>query len=210
MYSNNISSKVGIMFHDLKRKILGMVVDKPISESEIDMIYSYVASETGMRSQTILNDMLYELNNNLLKTEFFDEVAKRNKFRAMNLNREIMDKYKFNIEYNIEYKQPPMLLQAVKVGGTTLALGGACEIGVVLISGLTMSSLMPIPIGVLFAVALGVAIVDYLVIGPKRDAKALNQALDRYFADAEQQFLNWFDEIEIYFYQRVEEIKQTL
>ena len=98
----------------------------------------------------------------------------------------------------------------MKVGGTVFIIGGAAEIGTVLIRGLSFSSLAPIPVGVLIALSLGAVLADYYFIAPSRSKKALLQALNNYFIEAKRQLLNWFDEVEKYFNMRVEEIKQTL
>ena len=84
------------------------------------------------------------------------------------------------------------------------------EIGAVLIKGLSLSSLIPVPVGILIVVSLISAIIGYFTICKTNSKKNMVKALDIYLKDTKKQFILWFDEIEKYFYDRVEEIKLSL
>lgn len=210
MYRTKIEPKIDKMFNDLINKMNDIVEKSSSSKETITLTTSLVSSELAIRSQSILSDMIFDLTNSLLKTEFFSDVSKRNKFYRVNLRSEIINKYQFSPVSSVNYKEVSRELQALKVGGVTLAAGGAIEVGAVLISGLSLSSLVPIPIAALVAVSIGAALTDYYAIEPARSKKALKGALDNYLIQTKGQFLNWFDEIERYFNKRVEEIKQTM
>ena len=210
MYKTKIEPKIDKMFNDLINKVYDIVERSSSSKETITLTTSLVSSELAIRSQSILSDMIFDLTNSLLKTEFFSDVSKRNKFYRVNLRSEIINKYQFSPASSVNYKEVSRELQALKVGGVTLAAGGAIEVGAVLISGLSLSSLVPIPIAALVAVSIGAALTDYYAIEPARSKKALKEALNNYLIQTKGQFLNWFDEIERYFNKRVEEIKQTM
>ena len=210
MYRTKIEPKIDKMFNDLINKINDIVERSSSSKETITLTTSLVSSELAIRSQSILSDMIFDMTNSLLKTDFFSDVSKRNKFYRVNLRSEIINKYQFSPASSVNYKEISRELQALKVGGVTLAAGGAIEVGAVLISGLSLSSLVPIPIAALVAVSIGAALTDYYAIEPARSKKALKGALDNYLTQTKGQFLNWFDEIERYFNKRVEEIKQTM
>lgn len=210
MYKTKIEPKIDKMFNDLINKVNDIVERSSSSKETITLTTSLVSSELAIRSQSILSDMIFDLTNSLLKTEFFSDVSKRNKFYRVNLRSEIINKYQFSPASSVNYKEVSRELQALKVGGVTLAAGGAIEVGAVLISGLSLSSLVPIPIAALVAVSIGAALTDYYAIEPARSKKALKEALNNYLIQTKGQFLNWFDEIERYFNKRVEEIKQTM
>ena len=210
MYSATIKPKVDVMFDDLRKKVSSIVIESSTSTEAINKITKLVSSELAARSKSILSDMLFDLSDNLMKTDFFADIARQNKFSGINLRQEILNKYQFAPSTTVNYKEASRTIQALKVGGATLVVGGVAEIGVVLIAGLSLSSLVPIPISVLVVASVGIALADYYAIEPKKSKKALAQALDSYLVAAKQQFLNWFDEVEKYFNMRVEEIKQTL
>ena len=210
MYSTTIKPKVDVMFNDLRKKVSAIVIESSTSNEAINNVTKLVSSELAARSKSILSDMLFDLSDKLIDTEFFADIAKQNRFAEINLRQEILSKYQFAPSTTVNYREASRTVRALKVGGTTFVVGGAIEIGVVLIAGLSLSNLVPIPISILIVASIGAAMADYYAIEPAKNKKALAQALDNYLVDAKQQFLNWFDEVEKYFNVRVEEIKQAM
>lgn len=210
MYSTTIKPKVDVMFNDLRKKVSAIVIESSTSNEAINNVTKLVSSELAARSKSILSDMLFDLSDKLIDTEFFADIAKQNRFAEINLRQEILSKYQFAPSTTVNYREASRTVQALKVGGATFVVGGAIEIGVVLIAGLSISNLVPIPISILIVASIGAALADYYAIEPAKNKKALAQALDNYLVDAKQQFLNWFDEVEKYFNVRVEEIKRAM
>lgn len=210
MYSTTIKPKVDVMFNDLRKKASAIVIESSTSNEAINNVTKLVSSELAARSKSILSDMLFDLSDKLMDTEFFADIAKQNRFAEINLRQEILSKYQFAPSTTVNYGEASRTVQALKVGGATFVFGGAIEIGVVLIAGLSISNLVTIPISILIVASIGAALADYYAIEPAKNKKALEQALDNYLVDAKQQFLNWFDEVEKYFNVRVEEIKQAM
>lgn len=210
MYSTTIKPKVDVMFNDLRKKVSAIVIESSTSNEAINNVTKLVSSELAARSKSFLSDMLFDLSDKLMDTEFFADIARQNRFAEINLRQEILSKYQFAPSTTVNYREASRTVQALKVGGATFVVGGAIEIGVVLIAGLSISNLVPIPISILIVASIGAALADYYAIEPAKNKKALAQALDNYLVDAKQQFLNWFDEIEKYFNVRVEEIKQAM
>lgn len=210
MYSTTIKPKVDVMFNDLRKKVSAIVIESSTSSEAINNVTKLVSSELVTRSKSILSDMLFDLSDKLMDTDFFADIAKQNRFAEINIRQEILSKYQFAPSTTVNYREASKTVQALKVGGATFVVGGTIEIGVVLIAGLSLSSLVPIPISILIVASIGAAMADYYAIEPAKNKKALAQALDNYLVDAKQQFLNWFDEVEKYFNVRVEEIKQAM
>jgi hypothetical protein len=210
MYSTAIIPKVEKMFGELRAKVSEIAAETNSANEAVNKIVQLVSSETAIRSKTILSDMLFDLSDSLLKTAFFSDITKQNKFFELNLRQEILNKYQFTSNSAIDYKEAAQMVQALKVGGGTFVIGGIGAIGTVLIKGRSLSSLVPVPVSVLVIAALGAALVDYLAIEPNRSKKNFTQAAENYLTAVQQQFLNWFDEVENYFNKRVDEIKQTI
>jgi len=210
MYSTTIKPKVDKMFSDLDRQAKEIIATSTSMNEAVARATRLVSSEVSTRSKTILSDMLDDLTNALMETEFFSDISKQNAFYRVNLQEEILSKYQFTPSASVNYKEASRTVQALKVGGITLAAGAVVEVGVVLIAGLSLSSLVPIPVSVLVVASIGAALADYYAIEPAKNKKNLALAFDGYLTQAKQQFLNWFDEVEKYFNTRVEEIKQTV
>lgn len=210
MYSSKINSKVDVMFDELQKKISAIVASSSTSREAIDRVTATVSSELTARSKSILSDMLFDLSDGLMETGFFKDISRQNKFSEINLRQEILNKYKFAPSTTVDYKVASRKIEALAVGGSVLVVGGVAEIGTVLIKGLSISNLTPVPIGVLLVAALGAALADYCAISPTRSKKKMVAAVDTYLDQIKIQLLNWFDEVERYFTIRVEEIKKTM
>ncbi len=210
MYSTTIKPKVDKMFSDLDRQAKEIITTSTSMNEAVARATRLVSSEISTRSKTILSDMLDDLTNALMETEFFTDISKQNAFYRVNLQEEILSKYQFTPSATVNYKEASRMVQALKVGGITFAAGAVVEVGIVLIAGLSLSSLVPIPVSVLVVASIGAALADYYAIEPAKNKQNLALAFDGYLTQAKQQFLNWFDEVEKYFNARVEEIKQTL
>ena len=202
--------KVDKMFVELKTRVASIITESSTSKEATNKIMETVSSELATRSKSLLSDMLFDLNDALMETDFFADIAKQNRFTEANLRKEILDKYQFTASTTIDYKEASRKINALAVGGVTLLVGGAIEIGYVLIKGLSLSTLVPIPISVLIVASMGAAFADYYKVEPNRSRKALQTAIDNYLDKAKAQFIGWFDEVEKYYNKRVEEIKQTI
>ena len=154
--------------------------------------------------------MLFDLRKATLHTDFFADVSRQNRFSEVNLRYEIMSKYQFTPNTTVNYEEASKTVQALKIGGATFVIGGAIEIGAVLAAGLSVSSLVPIPISILIVASIGAALADYHVLEPAKNKKRLAHALNTYLEEVKKQFLKWFDDVEQYYNQRVEEIKQDM
>lgn len=201
MYSKKINYKIEKMFNDLRVEANELVSEMTSTSDTINRICQRVSSEMSSRSKTILSDMLFDLNDTLLENPYFTDISQQNKLLELNLRQEILNKYQFEANAIVNYQEASSIIQAIKVGSGTLA------IGVVLKAAL--SGLIIVPIGVLIMAAFGAAMVNYLVLEPNKNKKNLLQAIDKYFSEAQQQLLSWFDEVEHYFNRRIYEVKQT-
>ncbi|OON85784.1 hypothetical protein BXO88_11045 [Oribacterium sp. C9] len=210
MYSDSIKDKVNTMFDDLKKRVYIIVSNSNTATEAAQKVTNLASSELASRSKSLLSDMLFDLSDSLMNTDYFKDISKQNRFTEINLRQEILSKYQFAATGTVNYNETSRETRALKVGGITFVIGGVSELGYVLISGLSLSSLFPIPIGTLIAVSIGTALTDYYAIEPKREKKAMLNALNDYFEQAKKQFIDWFDEVERYFNMRVEEIKCTI
>ena len=210
MYSDKITPKIDKMFVELKTRVATIIAESSTSKKTTDEITETVSSELSTRSMSLLSDMLFDLTDDLMETDYFADIAKQNRFIEANLRQEILNKYQFSASSTIDYKEASKKLNALKVGGVTFLAGSAVGIGYVLIKRLSLSTLVPIPIRVLIVASIGAAIADYYAVEPNRSKTALNTAIDNYLDQAQKQFISWFDEVENYYNKRVEEIKQTL
>lgn len=210
MYSESIKNKVERMFADLREQSSSIIIDASTSKEASERITKLVSSELATRSKSILSDMLFALTDTLMETEDFRDIARQNRFTEINLRQEILSKYQFSPDATLDYKEASREITAMIAGGATFVVGGAIEVGYVLVSGLKFSTLVPIPVSVLIVASIGATLTEYFVSGPKRSRKAMKNTIYTYLDHTEEQFIGWFDEVENYFYKRVGEIKREL
>jgi len=211
MYSAKLKPKVDEMFIELLTMIDLIIAESSSVDEATIKIAQLVGSETASRSKTILSDMLFDLNDALMEISFFDDLAKQNKFREINLRQEILGKYQFIARTDVGFEEASQIVRSIKIAGCAVAVVGAVGVGTVLAKGLTASSLVtPIPISVLIFATLGAVLVDYLAIAPNKSKKGLSVAISNYITEVKIQFLDWFDEIERYFNARAEELMQSM
>lgn len=210
MYSTSMKPKVDTLFEELIKKSHAIVNEAATYSEAVDRVTKLAGSELAARSKTILSDMLFELSDSVMETDFFTDVVRQNQFIEANLRQEVLNKYQFAPDVTMDYKEASRTIRALETGGAAFALIGLAEVGTVLMKRLSFSSLVPVPVSLLIIASIGAAMADYYVVEPKRSRKATKAALETYFVQMKQQFLTWFDEIETYFNKRVEEIKQTI
>lgn len=210
MYSKKIEEKVNVMFSELRKKTSSIVNKSSSPSNAIDMITQLASSELSSRSKSILSDMLFELSDEAMRSEFFSDIGSQNRFYEVNIRQEILNKYHFSTKEEIKYSDESNSANAFKAGASTFAIGSVAVLGYVLVKELSVSSLVPISVCALIALSIGVALTDYYAIEPKRNKKSLEEALDKYLSESQVQFMDWFDEVEKYFNTRVEEIKNEM
>ncbi|WP_354692653.1 hypothetical protein [Phytobacter sp. RSE-02] len=211
MYSEMIAPKIDKMFNDLRIDIQEVVYETGSLNDAINNIYQRVISETTSRSELMLGDMLFELDRALFNTPFFaDNISRKNEYSSLGLRKEITNKHQFTTTATVNYQEASRIIHAFKIGSGVLIFGGVLGLGVIVSSGLELSSLVPIPVSALFAAAIGAAMMDYLFIEPKKSKKRFSSAVDKYLNEAKEQYLNWFDSVEDYYNMRVAQIKETI
>lgn len=203
MYSNKIKPKIEKIFNDLRIEADDLVSEMTSANEIVSIVCQRVSSVTALRSKTILSEMLFDLNDSLIQKSFFIDIAQQNKFAELNLRQEILSKYQFAADISVDYQEASRMIQPIKVAVGTGA------IGVVLIAGLS-TGLAAVPIAAVIAAAFSASMIDYLANEPNRSKQNISKAIDKYFTEAQEQLLNWFDEVENYFNKRAAEIKQTL
>lgn len=218
MYSETIQHKVEQMFDELRTKVHKTVDSSKTVKEATERIGCMVESETSARSQTILDDMLLELTNTLFDDPFFEDPARRNGFRKADLKQEILDRYQFQTNADINYQDAPRLVKALELGGAGLvgaALGKFGPVGVRAVIRFIWGHSLPAPstrlsVSIVVAAALVGMLVEYRLAQPSLSRRKFKKAADSYLMEAKRQFLLWFDEVEAYFYIRAGEIKATL
>lgn len=204
MYSDILKSKIDKMFDEISEKVSDAIAVSTTKEIAADNISRIVASATTSRSKTMLSDMYSDLSKAVL--DKISDVSIQNRFYEADLRKEIFDKYDFlsNLE-NFDYKEINRLKISLGVGAGALAVGGT-GIGIYAALSHALISTLVIPIAIVFAVAVGAFCASYFVATEKINKSKFKAAILAYLEAVKKDYISWFDEIEVYFNKRVEEI----
>lgn len=204
VYSEILESKVDKMFQDLSNRASEIIsYSETVQEAE-EKIISAVASETATRSKTMLSDMYAHLSKQVLESEEFSDVARKNRFYEINIRKKLFDKYRFDASMGtLDFKEISRIYTSLAASAGTAMLGG------VLIVALSPAGLA-IPIAIVVAASVAAFCVSYYKVTPKVNKGNLEKAIGNYLSETRSEFAKWFDEVERYFRSCVENLIHSL
>ena len=171
------------------------------------MIIDTVSSELVMRSKTLITDMYAQMSNNTLSSTMFDDPERKSQFYEANIRREIISKYQFDIttvnafKNGIQYKELHRLYSSLAVSAGTTAVGGILKY--------VLTTTVNVPIVVIIAGAVAAFCVSYFKIIPSQNKVKFDGAVEDFLSELKKEFIVWFDEIEIYYNERIQGLVNT-
>lgn len=206
MYHKIINQKVKYILSELESKCINIIDNNTISTEIFIKITTIVSKELLVRTDSILTDLLYDLQDKALKDPIFKDISIRNRFHSLNLIESILDQYKFNVE-NFEYNKAKSNRQSFIIG-----------IGVFVVSylifaffyGFKRLIFSPTPIVILLLVSSIATILAHYINNRKNNKRKIKRALNQYFNVIEKDLDKWFEQAENYYNKRVNEFKLTI
>lgn len=196
MYSNTLEDKINKMFSEVNFKVLKIIQDSQTSKIAIEKIEALIFSETRTRSKTMLSDMYMILSKEFL--ESLDNSSQKNIFYEMNLHQKFFENYSFKlINKNIKFTEYNSLKFSLIGSFMTFFLGYLFK------SLLSINSNLFI-----FILPVIVFCVLYFKVIKDINKKEFNNAINVFIKEAKIDYINWFDEVEKYFYRCVKNIKR--
>lgn len=200
MYNKELEKQLHQLFDELSRKANQIASEARTNTEATDRIMRLVSSSISAEAEGYMVDMYACLVDKIKSEEYFKNPENLNAFYRLNLREELNEKYQFNIENidaykkGIEYKEINQLYVAAGAAAGTLALGGILKFA--------LSSVIGIPFPIIIAGALVVACSAYFAI-PTKNRKEYKKAVDKFMKDLENDILDWFVDVEVYFDEQV-------
>lgn len=188
------------MFAELQKRTMKIASEAKTNTEATERIMRVVSGTISSEAEGYMVDMYACLVEKIKNEEFFQNPENMNAFYRLNLREDLNEKYQFNIESidaykrGIEYKEVNQLYVAEGAAAGTLALGGILKF--------TLSSSIGIPFPIIIAGALVAACAAYFAI-PTKNRKDYKKAVDKFLHDLENDILDWFVEVEVYFDRQV-------
>lgn len=200
MYNKELEKQLHQLFEELSEKTNQIASEARTNTEATDRIMRLVSSSISAEAEGYMVDMYACLVEKIKSEEYFNNPENLNAFYRLNLREELNEKYQFNIENidaykkGIEYKEINQLYVAAGTAAGTLALGGILKFA--------LSSVIGIPFPIIIAGALVAACAAYFAI-PTKNRKEYKKAVDKFMRDLENDILDWFVDVEVYFEQQV-------
>lgn len=162
-------------------------------------ICDYVSATIAAESKSLVSSLYTQLSEETLGKEPFLTTRNKNKFYEKDIWALIFDKYSFSTQEKIDYDVVDANVAALPVPLGTAGLGAVLSIA--------LSKTIIIPIALVVAGGL------YLFIRDKKqksNTENFISAIDSYLETIKRELMVWFESIEYFYKQQVEEIKASL
>lgn len=205
LYNRELEQQVHKLFQELAAKTDKIILNSRTKAEATERIMRLVSSTISAEAEGYMIDMYACLVNKIKKEDYFKDPKHLNAFYRLNLREQLNQKYQFNIEdidtykKGIEYKEIHQLYIAAGTAAGTLAVGSILKFALL--------GVLKIPFVVIIAGAVAVACTTYSVI-PIRKKKEYKKAIDKFMRNLENDILNWFVDIEVYFDEQIRMLYQ--
>lgn len=193
----NREKEINEVFSDLKEKLYKLFN----LSSNIDIVSKKIIEKTSLEltieSKMLITDMYSEMSKKTLCSKEFETIERKNRFYGLDIQNEILEKYKFQVTNKIDYKEANKLYTSLGMAAGTMAIGGILKY--------VLQNNINIPFIVIICGAIMAFGVTYF-LKPSVNKKNLEKAVDEFLDKTKKEFIAWFDEIEEYYNRRVRDI----
>ena len=206
MTSEKIKSEVHDLFAKLKDEAFGFIKTYPNSPNNTaKRISNLVATRLSAKSREYIADIYFYLQSEIEEDEYFKDPSHLNRFYRLNLRDELNEKYRFDVDSSMTYKNKIDFEEINRIYATTGATVGSLTLGGIL--KLVILETINIPIAVIIAGSVCAGVTTYFKVSDKNE-KGYRLAVKKYLDDMEKEVLDWLDEVERYFRSRVASLKE--
>jgi len=200
LYNKELEKQAHTLFRELVVKTEEIIASSRTNTDATERIMRLVSSTVSAEAEGYMIDLYASLVDKVKEEEFFKDPEHLNAFYRLNLRDDLNAKYQFSIDSidaykkGIQYKEINSIYASVGAAVGTLAVGGILKFA--------LSSVVNIPFVVVIAGALVAACAAYFAI-PTRNKKEYKRAVDSFLSDLENEILDWFVDVEVYFDEKV-------
>ena len=193
----NREREINEVFSDLKEKLYKLFN----LSSNIDIVSKKIIEKTSLEltieSKMLITDMYSEMSKKTLSSKEFETIERKNRFYELDIQNEILEKYKFKVTDKIDYKEANKLYTSLGMAAGTMAIGGILKY--------VLQNNINIPFIVIICGAVMAFGASYF-LKPSVNKKNLEKAVDEFLDKTKKEFIAWFYEIDEYYNRRVRDI----
>ena len=182
----NREREINEVFSDLKEKLYKLFN----LSSNIDIVSKKIIEKTSLEltieSKMLITDMYSEMSKKTLSSKEFETIERKNRFYELDIQNEILEKYKFKVTDKIDYKEANKLYTSLGMAAGTMAIGGILKY--------VLQNNINIPFIVIICGAVMAFGASYF-LKPSVNKKNLEKAVDEFLDKTKKEFIAWFYEI---------------
>lgn len=201
MSSTNIEAlkpSINKTFEDIRSHISGIEQNTTQRDRIVKAICDYVTLAITAESKSLLSSLYSAMRDQTLKCEPFLTTKNKNIFYDKDIRGIIFNKYNFSVNKTINYRQANEKHRALLLPAGVAGLGAILSIA--------LSKAIILPISLIIAGGL------YYLISKYEKSKNQGEfisAINRYLASVKEELIVWFEHIETFYNEQVEELKHS-
>jgi len=207
MDKSTINESIDNIFSALQEKADKMLnVSENLNEITQNIIH-VVSEELTTQSRTLIVDLYSVLSQETLNQPEFQDMEHKSMFYLADIRGLIYDKYVFD-ETVMESLQEGISVQEINKTYTSIAAAaGTAAVGGVL--KYVLSTRVNIPIVLIFIGAMTAFCISYFKVTPEINKTSFHKAVSIFLKEIRNEYKVWFEEIEQYYHQKVQELIET-
>lgn len=198
---NTLNLKVNNLFKEIDNDVKKILKTTSSFNIKTERIMNLVTTKLTTECEGYIYDMYFTLLAKIKEEEYFQDPDHLNAFYHLNLKEELNEKYHFEIDSLSAYKQGISFKEIDKLYCSAGATAGTFAVGGIL--KYILSGVVEIPFAVLIAGAASVAFTSYCKVIPEKNDKEFITSVAVFLRQLETEILEWLNEIEEYFNNRV-------
>jgi hypothetical protein len=219
MSSAKVKEHIKKLFVEINEEVSEIIDASPDSEIATTNIMEYVSTKITAATGGYMADLYGALSKDTLNEPIFHSAENANKFYELNLRQQIADAYRFDIQdlnsysQGVNYKSITQsytdALITVGVVGVSAAVGaGLAELLRKMLWGVVKLPFVVVLAGAILCGGLGAY--TYGQASPKKSKEKYASAVHTFLSHLETDLMDWVDEVERFYNQKVDELKKTL
>lgn len=212
MSEMKVKAHIKELFVTMNDEVTNMVQNSYSSEKATKDIMQYVSGKIASTSRGYMSTLYSALSDQTLQEPIFQNVDNANKFFNLELDKKIVDAYKFDGKDSAVFEKGLSLYEINRVYASAAAGVGTATVGGILLG--VLSGAVDIPMvgiiaGAIVAGLIGCG-VTYCKVVPDINKQRFIEAVKAFTADLEQEMYKWVDGVIEFYNKQVEELKKTL
>lgn len=212
MSEMKVKAHIKELFVTMNDEVTNMVQNSYSSEKATKDIMQYVSGKIASTSRGYMSTLYSALSDQTLQEPIFQNVDNANKFFNLELDKKIVDAYKFDGKDSAVFEKGLSLYEINRVYASAAAGVGTATVGGILLG--VLSGAVDIPMVGIIAGAIVAGIigcgVTYCKVVPDINKQRFIEAVKAFMADLEQEMYKWVDGVIEFYNKQVEELKKTL